>query len=134
MKKLICEIIDEFKAAQTRVEKVYVLQKNDCSDLRLFFYLLYGPMKFDVQIPEYRPAPEPIGMNWTYLHSELKKLGRFADTTQLPPEKKTSLLLVILESLYKDEAELLVGLLKKDLGIKYLTPKVVKEAFEDLKI
>jgi hypothetical protein len=41
----------------------------------------------------------------------------------------SSLLVVLLESLHKDEAGLLVNLFKKDLGVKYLTKQVVMEAF-----
>jgi hypothetical protein len=128
MKKMICEIIDEFVAAPSRAEKITVLQKNDSPRLRMFFELLYGPVKFKVDIPNYKPAPEPIGLNWTYLDNELPKLYRFTVDSQLTDSKKTSLLAPILEGLYKDEAKLLVGLLNKDLGIKYLTPKIVKEA------
>ena len=134
MNKLICEIINEFKAAPSRLEKINTLRRYDSSSLRKFFEVLYGPCKFDTPIPNYKPAPEPIGLNWTYLANELNKLDRFMETSNLPVEKKVSLLTVILESLYKDEAELLVGLLKKDLGIKYLTPKIVKEAFDGINI
>jgi hypothetical protein len=38
-------------------------------------------------------------------------------------------LVVILESLHKDEAALLVKLLKKNLGIKHLNLNLVIEAF-----
>jgi len=42
--------------------------------------------------------------------------------------------LVILESLHKEEAFLLVRMLRKDLAIKFLTPKLIKEAFPDIDI
>jgi hypothetical protein len=41
---------------------------------------------------------------------------------------------VILESLHKDEADLMVRCLKKDLGIPFLTTKLVKEAFPDINL
>jgi hypothetical protein len=40
--------------------------------------------------------------------------------------------LVILEALHKDEAALLLRLVKKDLGVKFLTRKLVEEAFPGL--
>jgi hypothetical protein len=43
-------------------------------------------------------------------------------------------MIVILEALHKDEADLLARVLKKDIGIKYLTPKICKEAFPDIDI
>ena len=44
-------------------------------------------------------------------------------------KKKQSLLVVILESLHKDEAALLVGLIKKDIGVTHLTKDLVEEAY-----
>lgn len=135
--KLYSEIFEEFQNAKTREEKINVLRKYDHPRFRYFFQLLYSKkVEFDVEIPAYRPAPEPAGLNWTYLDTELVKLYRFTKndprSVNLTPEKKKSLLIVVLESLHKDEAQVLVGLLNKDIGIKYLTPKIVKEAFPDL--
>jgi ferredoxin len=52
----------------------------------------------------------------------------------LTGKKQTQLLVVILESLHKDEAELFVKLIKKDLGVKYLTLQIVREAFPNLNL
>ena len=87
-----------------------------------------------MEIPKYRPAIEPAGLNSTYLSTEVTKLYRFIVGHPMRPDglsdtKKRQLLLVILESLYKDEAELLCKLIKKDLGVKYLTMNLVLEAF-----
>jgi hypothetical protein len=53
-----------------------------------------------------------------------------------PPEftadKTTQLILVILESLHKDEAAMLIKVFQKDFKVKHLTPALVKEAFPDL--
>jgi hypothetical protein len=64
---------------------------------------------------------------------------RFIENHKLRPagltgKKQSSLLLVILESLHKEEAFLLVRMLRKDLAIKFLTPKLIKEAFPDIDI
>jgi hypothetical protein len=69
----------------------------------------------------------------------MQKMYRFivnhpSRAKELTGKKQTSLLLVVLESLHKDEASLLVKLIKKDLGIKFLTPKLIKEAFPDIDI
>jgi hypothetical protein len=134
MEKLYSEIFDDFQKASTRQEKIDVLRKNDHQRLRFFFQLLYSPrIEFDVEIPDYKPAPEPAGLNWTYLDTEMAKMYRFIKghkaRTNVEPKKLSGLLAVILESLHKDEAVILVNLLKKDLGIKYLTPSIVSEAF-----
>lgn len=135
--KLYSEIFDEYQKANTKEDKIQVLRKYDHPIFRTFFQFLYKKgIVFDVDVPAYRPAPEPAGLNWTYLDMEIPKLYRFIkdhpNRTNLTPEKKKSLLVVVLESLHKDEAEILVNLIKKDLGIKYLTPKIVQEAFPGL--
>jgi len=135
--KLYSEIFGEFEKADTRVQKIDILRKYDHPRMRLFFQFLFSPrIVFDVDIPDYRPAVEPAGLNWTYLDTEVIKLYRFIENnvfgnqrTNITPERKKSLLITVLESLHKDEAVILVNLLKKDLGIKYLTPNIVSEAF-----
>ncbi len=133
--RLYSEIMDEFRAATTRPERIAVLRKYDHDRFREFLRLAFNPnVVFDVPVPEYRPAIEPAGLNYTYLHNEVPKLYRFIkDHPQRSPDltekKLVSLLIVLLESLHKDEAALLVGLIKKDLGVKYLTKQIVMEAF-----
>lgn len=138
--KLLHEILDEFDQAKTRDEKVGVLRKYDSKNLREFFVALFNEsVQFDVEVPNYRPAPEPAGLNYLYLETEIPKLYRFVKNHPsraegLTEKKKKELLLVMLESLHKDEASLLVKLIKKDLGVKFLTPSLVKEAYPNINI
>lgn len=133
--KLFFEILDEFQKAETKAERIAVLKKYDDPRFRTFLvYALEPTIQFDVEIPNYRPAVEPAGLNFTYLDSEMPKAYRFIKDHQNRPvgltqEKQRSLLVVILESLHKDEAELFVKMIKKDLGIKHLTKKLVQEAY-----
>ena len=136
--KLYSEIFEDFDKATTKQERLAVLRKNDHPMFRLFLQAAFHPnVVFDVNVPKYRPAPEPAGLNYTYLDSEMTKIYRFVKDHPSRPEglsdkKKTELLLVALESLHKDEATLLVKLIQKDLGVKHLTPKLVEEAFPGL--
>lgn len=138
--KLFSEILDEFSQCQTRQERLNCLRKYDHPSLRTFFYAAFNPaIEFDVEIPPYRPAPEPAGLNYTYLDQEMNKLYRFAKghpsrPAGLTPEKQKSLLVVILESLHKDEADLMVKMLRKDLKVKYLTSGIIEEAYPGLKL
>lgn len=138
--KLFTEIFQEFDAAESRPAKISVLRKYDHPRFRDFLAIALNPtFQFDVEIPQYRPAPEPAGLNFTYLDVEVPKLYRFIKnhprrTSNISPEKQKSLLIVVLESLHKDEADLLVKCIKKDLQIKFLTPKIVKEAFPDINL
>lgn len=132
---LYSEIFDEFNEATNKAERIAVLRKYDHPRFREFLkYALDTNVKFDVEIPKYRPAVEPAGLNFTYLSSEVTKFYRFIAGHQsrpsgLTPLKQKQLLVVILESLHKDEAEILVKLIKGDIGVKYLTLNLVKEAF-----
>ena len=138
--KLYSEIFEDFDKATTKEERIGVLRKNFHPRFAEFLQMAFHPdIIFDVRIPNYRPAQEPAGLNFAYIDSEISKLYRFIKGhPKRPPEmttqKQTSILLVILESLHKDEAELLVKTIKKDLGIKFLTPKLLKEAYTDLNI
>jgi hypothetical protein len=137
---LYSEIMEKFEKAQTKEERLQVLRKNGHDRFKQFLIMAFNPfIKFDVEIPNYRPSVEPAGLNFTYLDTEMQKMYRFivnhpSRAKELTGKKQTSLLLVVLESLHKDEAALLVKVIKKDLGIKFLTPKLIKEAFPDIDI
>ena len=136
--KLYSEIFEDFDKCTTRTERVNLLRQYGDQRFKDFLFLSLSPViQFDVEVPRYRPAVEPAGLNYTYLHNEVPKLYRFIKghpkrPEGLTPEKQRQLLVVILESLHKDEADLLVRLIKKDLNIKYLTTSLVTEAFPDL--
>lgn len=138
--KLYTEIFDEFDQAQTRPAKIEVLRKYGDVRFKDFLLAVFHPqIQFDVEVPNYRPALEPAGLNFSYIDSEMPRLYRFIKdhpkrSSNLSKEKQTALLLVVLESLHKDEAELFIKMLKKDLGIKWLTARIVNDAFPELNI
>src|SRR5210317_70574 len=110
---LFSEIFEQIELAVNKEERIKILQKNESNSLKEFFRLLYDEnIQFDVDIPKYRPAIEPAGLNFTYLHTEVKKLYRYVKgdprADVLTQKKKQDLLSITLESLHKDEAELLV--------------------------
>jgi DNA-binding MarR family transcriptional regulator len=51
---------------------------------------------------------------------------------KLGPEKRTKLLLELLEGLEPREAEVVIGIFQKNLGVKGLNYKFIKEAFPNL--
>jgi len=132
---LYSEIFAEFNKATTKAERLAVLRKYDHPRFREFLKYAFNPnVKFDVEVPRYRPAVEPAGLNFTYLSSEVTKFYRFIvghprRPSGLTPQKQKQLLLVVLESLHKDEAEILVRLIKGDIGVKYLTLNLLTEAY-----
>ena len=137
---LFSEILELFDKAPTRKEKIAVLQKYGSNSFQEFLLATFHPqITFDVEVPNYRPSVEPAGLNYSYLHNEMSKMYRFIvghpkRSENLTGKKQTQLLVVILEALHKDEAELLVRMFKKNLDVKYLTTQIVREAFPNLNI
>jgi hypothetical protein len=139
--KLYSEIFEEFATATNKAERLAVLKKYDHKNFREFLVAAFNPLVvFDVELPEtYRPAIEPAGLNFTYLSMEMPKLYRFIKdhpkrSANLTEKKKTDLFRVILESLHKDEARLLVSLVQKKIDVKFLTPNLVREAYPNIQI
>ncbi len=136
--KLYSEILEEFQNVTTKQERLAILKKYDHPRFRIFLQAAFNPsIEFEVEIPPYRPAIEPAGLNFTYLDAEMIKLYRFVKNHPSKPagltkEKQKQLLLVILESLHKDEADLLTKVIRKKLDVKFLTPALVNEAFPGL--
>jgi hypothetical protein len=136
--RLFSEIFQEFENAQTKTERVNVLKKYDNQRFRDFIFYAFSPkVKFDVEVPNYRPSSEPAGLNYTYISLELDKLYRFIvdhpkRPKELTPNKQKQLLVVVLESLHKDEAEILVKIIKRKFEVKYLTTNLIQEVFPGL--
>lgn len=135
---LFSEILDEFKTKTDENEQIALLRKFDHKRFRDFLQCAFHPnIKFDVDIPIYRPAQEPAGLNFTYLDIEMGRIyifivGHPKRSPDLTQERQKSILKTILESLHKDEADYMVKMFKKDLEIPTLTKKLVKKAYPDL--
>tara|TARA_R110000868_G_scaffold52922_1_gene166588 strand:- start:330 stop:770 length:441 start_codon:yes stop_codon:yes gene_type:complete len=134
--KLYSEILEDFEAAPDKSAKLKVLREHDHKMFREFLEAAFNPdIVFDVEIPNYKPDISPAGLNVTYLDMEMNKLYRFVKNhpkrTNVEPKKLTRLLEIILVSLHKDEAELLVKCIKKDIKVPFLTPKMIREAYND---
>jgi hypothetical protein len=132
--KLMFEILDEFENAKTESERIAVLQKYDTHQFRHFLKnALDTTVEYDVEVPQYRPAPEPAGLNFTYLSMEMDKMYRFikehpSRSEGLKADKQKQLLVVLLESLHEREAEILVQILHKKFKVNFLTQKLIQKA------
>lgn len=135
---MVHEILQEFDKAPKRKDKIDVLRKYGNKNFQLLMQYAFDPkIVFDVEIPEYRVSKEPAGLNYMYLHQEVNRLYNFIvghpkRAASLTKEKQSSLLAVILESLYKEEAEILISIIKKELTVPYLTARIVKEAWPEM--
>lgn len=135
---LYYEIFDLFIKTEKRSDKIDVLRKYSDKNFQTFLtYAFDSRIEFDVEIPIYRPSVVPAGLNEAYLHNEVQKMYRFIKNhpkrpNGLTPQKQKNLLIVVLECLHQREAELMIGCIKKDLRIPFLTVKLIRDAFPNI--
>lgn len=135
----IYEIFEDFKKVKTKAERIDILRKNDCYALRnVLLGALHPDIKFTVdKIPDFKREPIPQGMSYDHMTGALNRVYLFTEGNPRVPEgltetRKTEILIQILESLEEKEADVFIGMLKKDLNVPYLTPALVNEAFSGL--
>ena len=137
--KNLYEVFDEFEMASSKKDKMAVIEKNLSKTLVQVFELAYHPdyqwliteMPVEYKIPDTLP-----GISRCQLSTEIRKLYLFRkgdpSAEKLTDQKRKQLLLQLIESLEPREAEVVIGILSKDLGVKGLTYKFIKEAFPKL--
>ena len=138
--KNIYEIFDEFEAATSKKERMAIIEKNLSKTLVDVLSLTYHPdcQWLVKEIPEGYKVPSDMlpGLSGTQLSTELRKLYLFQkghpSAEALSEDKRTQLLLQLLEALEPREAEVIIGIFNKDQGVKGLDYKFVKEAFPQM--
>jgi hypothetical protein len=138
--KNIFEIFDDFEQAENKKDRMKVigdnLSKTLCEVLELTFNPKYEWLIDDVP-DNYAPAwDNKNGFARCQLSTELRKLYMFQKgnptAEAMTARKRNELLILMLESLEPREAEVVMGIFKKDQGVPGLTYKFVKEAFPDM--
>lgn len=137
--KNVYEVLNEFKSAKTKQERIDTLKRNDTYALRNILFGAFIPeLKFTVKkVPEYRKIDVPPGMSYSHMTEALSRVYLFVEGSPRRPaglttQRETELLIQLLESLEPPEAEVFANMLKKDLKIPYLTPNLINEAFPGL--
>ena len=138
--KNLYEVFDEFETAKNKQERMNVIQRNLSHTLTNVLQLTFHPdFKWKVkELPENYRIPTDMlpGLTYDSLNSQLRRLYMFregdATAESLTERRRTELLLQILESIEPREAEVILGIFQKDLGVKGLDYKFVKEAFPNL--
>jgi hypothetical protein len=136
MLKNVYEIFEEFEKAPSKNEKVDVLKNNYSPVLYAVLQFAFHPgIEFVVdKVPYYKPDDSPPGLGYSSIGQELERIYLFIKDhprtpSGLTPERRDKILIQMLEALEAKEAIVLMNMIKKDLKIKGLTPKIVKEAF-----
>jgi hypothetical protein len=138
--KNLYEVFDEFEEAKSKKERMEVIRKNLSSTLTKVLELTYHPqIEWKVkELPDNYKIPTDMlpGLTYDSLNAQLRRLYMFrvGDPTSesLSDKRREELLLQILESIEPREAEVILGIFQKDLGVKGLDYKFVKEAFPNL--
>lgn len=139
-KKNVYEVFDDFKQAKTKNDRIDVLKRNDSYALRSILKgALDDKIVFNVdKLPSYKHDKDvPTGLGYSNLTEEFGRIYLFVkDHPKTPPtlteERRTQILIQILEALEQREAEVFANMLQKDLKVPYLTTNLVNEAFPDL--
>lgn len=137
---LFHEIFEKFEELKTRDERINYLRANHTPQFKEFLRGAFDPnVIFKVNIPTYRPAVEPEGLNYSTLHNEMDRMYLFVEghpktPTGITEDKKEYVLKNMLEAIHKKEAEILIAMLKKNLKVKFLTAKLVNEIYPDIEI
>ena len=126
--KNIYEILDEFEEATSKKEKMSVIERNLSKTLVQVLELTYHPQYewLIKEMPEDYMIPNDVlpGISLAQLSTEIRKLYMFrkgdAMAEKLTPQKRNELLIQLLESLEPREAEVIIGIFQKDLGVKGL--------------
>ena len=138
--KNIFEVLDEFELAENKKDRMSVIERNLSKTLVEVFELTYHPnyQWLIKEMPDNYRIPNDVlpGLTSAQLSNQIRKMYMFRKgdemAEKLTPQKRNELLLQILESLEPREAEVIIGIFQKDLGVKGLNYKFIKEAFPNL--
>lgn len=135
----IYEIFDEFEEAKTKAERKKVIEQNLSPTLvKVLEYAFHPDYKWTVkEVPDNYRVPDTLpGVSFAHLGTELRRIYLFQEghptALSLNEQRKNELLIQLLESLEPRESEVIVGIMKKDLGVKGLTYNFVKECFPNM--
>lgn len=137
--KNIYEVFNEFKTATTKKDRIDVLRNNDSWALRNVLMGTFDKrVEYSIEkVPDFKKEDVPVGMSYNHMSQALSKVYLFMKNNPKTPaglteQRKTQLLIQLLESLEPKEAEVFANMIRKDLKVPYLTETIVNEAFAGL--
>ena len=117
MRMLVSEVLYKVEQAKTESEKINLLRVNYSPALEDTLRWAYDPniLFFTKTIPPYTPDLSPEGLAYTSLYSEHKRFYIFLRDYKLAEERKTVLLIQMLEALGKTESKILENIILKNI-------------------
>ena len=137
--KNMYEIFDEFESVLSKKDKIKIIEKNLSKPLyEVLLFTFHPEYQWKVkEFPEEYKIPDTKpGISFCQIGTELRRMYLFREgdptAENLSERKRKELLIQFLESLEPREAEVVMGIFKKDQGVKGLTYNFVKECFPDM--
>lgn len=130
----IPEIFDKVIQEKNAATKIEILKKHQGNEaLRWVIKVMFGDLEFQIkEVPNYKPSVNNLGCCFTSINNKLRVLSNLTsfDTT-VGKERAEIMLTIILESIHKDEAELLSKLIQ---GKRYkgISRSLVSLVFKDI--
>jgi len=137
--KNMYEVFDEFEKARTKKDKIQVIQNNLSPTLvKVLEYTYHPNYQWKIkEIPDNYKVPDTLpGVSYAHLGTELRRIYLFQEghpsAEAIDESRRKEILIQFLESLEPREAEVIIGIFNKDLGVKGLNYKLVKEMFPNM--
>lgn len=137
-KKLISEVLTEASKIKTKADRIVFLRNNRSPALLDILRIAFDDDVVTVLpagAPTYTQDDAPIGHEYLSLHRGHRRFkyffkGPLANGT--PALRREGMFLTLLESLNKDEAELVIAAKDKSLKYKGITKKFIQDTFPNL--
>ena len=136
-RKEVFEVFEEYKSAATREERLDVLKKYE--DNWAFTDILRGSLDESLEflLPSGRPpfTPNKAESVPSTLLKQHKQCGNFikgGNGDQTPAFKRENQFIQLLESVHPEDAEYVLKMVAKKPPCRYITKKLVQEAFPTL--
>lgn len=135
--KEIFEIFEEFEKQTTKTKRKEVLLKYE--NVAALKDVLRGTFDDSLQflLPEGKPPytpnrPESTPSSLLRKHKDFGYFVKGGLGTEMPDYKREKLFINLLESVHPDDALIVLSMVSKTSPVKFLTKKLVQEAFPNL--
>lgn len=136
-KREVFEILEEFEKATNKAQRKEVLLKY--SDVNALLDILRGTFDdaLEFNLPKGRPPytpnlPESVPSSLHRKHRDFGYFVKGAVADSMPAWKRERKFIEMLESVHPADAELVLSMVEKKSPVKFLTKKLVQEAFPKL--
>jgi len=135
--KQVFEIFEEFEMAKSRPKRKEILLKY--SEIQAFRDVLRGTFDDTLEwnLPAGRPPftanrPESVPSSLLKQHRQFGYFVKGVKGNSIPAHKRENMFIRLLESVHPADAELVLSMVSKKSPVKFLTKKLVQEAFPKL--